>query len=200
MYYSGKNDLTLSDYTQLGYRGFHDAIVSFSTYWHARSHPVQSIFDAGIRPFNMLNIYILQVVYLQYNGLDPVTNTLGMKIYPIILLLLQLMELSCYINLYNYIRSHDQRLVNDKVISHDKYQSRSRLHSISIVAQFLGFIVEIIYNILHFLIKLLGQKLFLPDIVDYSNIFKMTEFGVVTTIDILATPEMRKKLFSMVGR
>ena len=123
-----------------------------------------------------------------------------MKIYPSILLMLQFLELLCYINLYIFIRNHNQTLATEKIISQDNFRSRSRVQSISLYAQFLGFVIEIIYNILHFLIKILGRKLFLPDIIDFSNYFKLTEFGLVTTIDILATPNLRNEMLLLIRK
>ena len=123
-----------------------------------------------------------------------------MKIYPSILLMLQFLELLCYINLYIFIRNHNQTLATEKIISQDNFRSRSRVQSISLYAQFLGFVIEIIYNILHFLIKILGRKLFLPDIIDFSNYFKLTEFGLVTTIDILATPDLRNEMLLLIRK
>jgi hypothetical protein len=119
-----------------------------------------------------------------------------MKVYPLLLILLQMCELLCYVVLHNYINQHQREMVTHKIISRDMYNTRKGIHLISLYAQIYGFLAELIYLVGLFVIKILGQKLFFSNILELLNTLKTTEFEVISTIQIFMSPDLRKKVIS----
>ena len=61
-------------------------------------------------------------------------------------------------------------------------------------AQVWGFIVELVYLVGLLMIRLAGRRLFPAYILDITNMIKFTQFGVTSTVQILVSPELRRKL------
>ena len=120
-----------------------------------------------------------------------------MKIFPAILIVFQLTELICYVNLYIYIVEHSKQMMMADVITKETFIKRKRKKTFSLFAQFLGFTVEMLYLIFHFLAKFIGMHYIDYSFLEFANAFKTTEFCVITTVEIMATTEMRHKLFSL---
>ena len=127
-------------------------------------------------------------------------DTLGMKVHPFILGFCQILELVCYLSIYLYLYKHDKTMVNQKIISQDVYKSRTRVNFISLYAQVLGFMTEIIYFLIAAIVKVVGRKLFAPNILDYINSLRMVEYWATSTIYVLATADLRKQLLSIFKR
>ena len=111
-----------------------------------------------------------------------------------------MLELSCYINLYVFIHAHNKALAKEKIISQDTYRARSSTHSVSLYVQFLGFLLEVIYNIAHFLVKILGRQFLLSIVQDYNAIGKLSQSCFVTAVTIFASAELRKDFLPMFSK
>ena len=159
-----------------------------------------TIWSAEMYFYFYSNFSFWQEVYFLYNNLNPVIDTLGMKLHPVVLGIFLILELSCYISLYHYLYNHDRSMANQHIISQDVYKSRTRVHFISLYAQVLGFFTEIVYFLIAAIVKFVGHKLSIRNILDYSNSLKMVEYFVTSTINIFATPDLRKALLSIFKR
>ena len=136
-------------------------------------------------------------MYFTYNGLVPISETTQMKLFPLLLILLQMIELTCYAVLHQYVNEHQREMVVHKVISRDMYHMRNHIHLFSLYAQISGFLVEMIYLVGLLVVKVVGRKFFFSNILELINTLKTTEFGVIATVQILMSPDLRQKLFSM---
>ena len=159
-----------------------------------------TIWSAEMYFYFYSNFSFWQEIYFLYNNLNPVIDTLGMKLHPVILGFFLFVEIVCYISLYHYLYNHDKSMANQQIISQDVYKSRTRVHFISLYAQVLGFFTEIVYFLIAAIVKFVGQKLSIRNILDYSNSLKMVEYFVTSTINIFATPDLRKALLSIFKR
>jgi len=90
-------------------------------------------------------------------------------------------------------------MVDNNVISNDHYRAKKRIHLFSLYAHIAGFTVEVIYLIALFLLRIIGKKLSPKHSIDIVNLFRMTEFGVTSTVQILVSSDLRQKLFSIVN-
>ena len=127
-------------------------------------------------------------------------TTIGMKVVPVVGIAFRVTEVLLYASIYIKIANHNKTMMSSLVISQDVYKSRTRVHFISLYAQVLGFFTEIVYFLIAAIVKFVGHKLSIRNILDYSNSLKMVEYFVTSTINIFATPDLRKALLSIFKR
>jgi len=124
-------------------------------------------------------------------------ETTEMKLFPIILILFQLSEMTCYILLFKHLAKHHKEMVDNNVISNDHYRARKRMHLFSLYAHLAGFAVEVAYLFAVMCLKIIGKKLFPKHSIDIVNIFRMTEYGATSTVQILVSSDLRQKFFAI---
>lgn len=134
---------------------------------------------------------------MSYNLKGPVpSETIWMKLYPLILILFQLMEMTCYTVLFRYLAKHHKEMVDNQIISNDHYRAKKRIHLFSLYAHIAGFVVEVIYLVAVLCLRIVGKKFSPKHSIDVVNLFRMTEFGVTSTVQILVSSDLRQKLLS----
>ena len=120
--------------------------------------------------------------------------------FPTLLFGFQLIEFICYVNLYLHLLSHSKEMLMSQVITRETFVKRKGVRTFSLFAQFLGFTVEVIYLLVHSSVKWIGHRFFNANILEFVNALKTSEFGAVSTVEIMATSEMRKKFLSVFKR
>ena len=163
-------------------------------------------FDATLNPYTwefLTSVNALQEIYALYNRKEVVQETIGMKLIGPVLLMMQIFELICYIYLFGYIARHDKKMKEEKIISIDLFKERKQRNVFSLNAQIFGCALEILYQIVVLIIRFMGTKFF-PNYSDlirsYINFFFITQFATTSTLQILVSPDLRKKFFSLFKR
>ena len=59
-------------------------------------------------------------------------------------------------------------------------------------------IVRLTYLVVILLVRILGRKFFYANMLEVSNILKITQFWVLSTVQILASPDLRQKFLSYI--
>ena len=134
---------------------------------------------------------------MQYTVGEVIHETLKMKLHPTALTVLQVIELSCYISLYQSVSKHNDEMSQSKVISKDVYYKRKQKNLFSMYAQVAGFVLEIMYLVCLLCMRIIGRKYSLFYARELADMFYGTQFGLNTTIQILVSSDMRQKLFSL---
>ena len=124
-------------------------------------------------------------------------ETLAMKLYPIALTLLQVMELTCYISLYQMVTKHNNEMSQNKIISRDVYVKRKQKNLFSMYAQVAGFLLEVGYLIFLLCMRIIGRRYTFFDARDYADLFYLTQFGLTSTIQIFVSSDLRLKLITL---
>ena len=133
-------------------------------------------------------------MFLIYNGLNSILDSTIQKIFPMILVFLQIIEMSCYKVIYGHVLQHHHNMFNNQIVSKDVYLTRKHKHLFSIYSHIGGFVVEVTYLAALSLVKLFGRKLLSKHTLDFLNILKITEFGAISTVQIFMSPDLRQKL------
>jgi hypothetical protein len=87
---------------------------------------------------------------------------------------------------------------HNAIITNDLNKARKRANLFSLYAQVVGFVVEVLYILATISIKKIGEKYFPKNSREYSNTFLVTQFGVLSTVQIFVSSDLRKKLLSLV--
>ena len=130
---------------------------------------------------------------------EVIHETLIMKLYPIAVTALQVLELSCYISLYRLVSKHNTVMSQNKIISRDVYHRRKQKNLFSMYAQVSGFVLEILYLIFLLIIRITGRRYSLFKAREYADFLYVTQFGLTSTIQILVSSDLRQKLFSFLN-
>jgi hypothetical protein len=99
-----------------------------------------------------------QEVYFEYNKRETVSQTLSMKVAPLLWFSLQILEFLCYATLHSYVSNHHKMMLSSDLISSDIYRSRKRIHLLSMAAQLYGFLVKVVYISFVILYRILGKR------------------------------------------
>ena len=102
-----------------------------------------------------------------------------------------LSELGCYVIFFQHIYSHDQGLLNRKVLKVGEVRKRHRKNAITFLGQFYGFIVEctIAFG--------LGLTMEINANISYRLLLIIciwVEFGVLSVIEVMASEGLKEKL------
>ena len=146
------------------------------------------------------DINLFQEVHFLYNGLAPVTENLQTQIWPFFNIGLHIIEFLCYYSLNQYIQNHHQTLLHQSIINQDTYSRRRRVHLFTFGAQLCCFCVEMIYLVFHLSFKIIGRKYFHANSINVANVLQNTEFGVISTFQVLSMPDLRNILFAIFGK
>jgi len=130
-----------------------------------------------------------------YGGV--IYESLEVKFYPIVLAALQMIELLCYLCIYNAVTKHNEEMRQKQIISNDILQRRKQKNLFSMYAQVTGFVLEVTYLIFSICIKVIGKKFSLLNYREYMDVFYATQFGLGTTLQILVSSDLRMKFLSL---
>ena len=132
-----------------------------------------------------------------YTGQPLIAETFEIKLFPVIGILLQILEVVCYLVIYRKVYLHQQEMIANKIISRATYQDRKRVHIFSVFAQIAGFLVKLALIIFALIIRLLEQKVFLLSVLDGLIVVKTAQFGFVAMAEIFASPNLRQNFLAI---
>ena len=172
--------------------------------WHQLSRYLFSKFVGHLFEENFTHYYwtyfntfidiFFQEVYFLYTVGEVSYDKLSMKLYHPILIVLQISELSCYVILYREVSKHDEEMRRKKIISSSNFDKRKQKNLFSLYAQLSGFVLEMLYLLLIFCLRVIGRKYALMHMKGYVDAFYMTQFGLTSTIQILLSADLRQRL------
>ena len=122
------------------------------------------------------------------------------KAFIAVLIAIPTLELIFYLILFHYITEHNKEMQRNNVISKELFMKRRHINIFSLYAQVFGFAVEVSFFAFNLSVKLLGRRLFPPKFREYSNVLVHLVFCTNSTVQILASSELRNKFFAMFGR
>ena len=121
-----------------------------------------------------------------------------MKLVTTIFIFIQLGELLCYIHLNCFIFNHNHKMMSTSVISSDTFKRRQRSHVFSMTGQMNHFLAELGYWILLNLTFFFRDQGSSTDFLELATYVKLTNFGIISSVQVLSTPELRAEFLSFI--
>ena len=134
---------------------------------------------------------------MNYNGQLTVAMSKIAKMFMAVLITIQFLELVCYLTLLHFINKHNKEMQRNGIISNDILKRRRRSHILSFNAQVFGFAIEISFLGFNLFLKLMGRNFFPPKLREYSSFLFLIIFCTNSTVQILASSDLRVKFFAM---
>ena len=104
-------------------------------------------------------------------------------------------EAFCYLSFFLFLYKHNNGL---SILPAELKKSRNRSNAQTMMGQFYLFITEAVYMLLLFLIFVIGLNNRFPYARDIGAVYKEIEFGLVSIIQCLMIPELRKSIIKFV--
>ena len=117
----------------------------------------------------------------------PPTVKSGMLVIVIILLLLNIIEMWCYVILFRFLHNHNNRVVIS-VLKPEVVQQRNAKNAISLAGQLSTCVVEISYAVLGLFFIVFDYDETTRELVSFV---KLSEFALIPLVQILCTPPLR---------
>ena len=150
--------------------------------------------------YNCFKFGYFQEIFQLYNRREVKATTNITKLFLFILIGFQFFELMCYLILFQYLSQHNREMADNNIISADLHKSRKSINIFSLKAQVCGFITEAIFLIFTLITKLLERRHFVPNSREYGNTGVLILFCTNSTVQILASAELRKKFYALFRR
>ena len=132
----------------------------------------------------------------QFSGKSTEPVTLGMKIHLVITMVLQLGEGLCYALCYDYLNKHDKSMMNKSVISVGTFHKRKQQNVFTMAGQMYTFIFKLAFSMIMYAASSIGNKYSFTNTMDWMNLVRFTEFGVISTVQVFTSPEIRDHFFT----
>ena len=113
-------------------------------------------------------------------------------------ILLMAVEIFCYIAIYTYIHCHDSSMLGRSIISSDAYKKRQRTNIISFGGQFCCFLAELVFIATMTISINVIESYNVANFKEIYFVVKIGEFGLTSTIQVLASKELRCMLASLI--
>ena len=113
-------------------------------------------------------------------------------------ILLMAVEIFCYIAIYTYIHCHDSSMLGLSIISSDAYKKRQRTNIISFGGQFCCFLAELVFIATMTISINVIESYNVANFKEIYFVVKIGEFGLTSTIQVLASKELRCMLASLI--
>ena len=107
-------------------------------------------------------------------------------------------ELVSYIAIYTYIHCHDSSMLGLSIISSDAYKKRQRTNIISFGGQFCCFLAELVFIATMTISINVIESYNVANFKEIYFVVKIGEFGLTSTIQVLASKELRCMLASLI--
>ena len=109
--------------------------------------------------------------------------------------LIYLAEAICYLIFFLILYKHNNGL---SILPADVKKSRNNANAHTMMGQCFLFITETVFMLILFLIFVFGLNKHFPNAKDVGLIYKEVEFGLVSLIQCLMIPELRKSIVKFV--
>ena len=153
---------------------------------------------AKLLKINVIVLLSFQEVYLIYSGKEPKASTALSKFYLLLLFCFQVFEFMFYLSLYLFITKHNKEMAETNIITTDIQKSRKRLNLLSLKAQMMGFFIEAAFFLLSLSSKMIERRLLIPKFREYTHFSSVIMlFSINSTMLIMASSDLRKKLFAL---
>ncbi len=133
---------------------------------------------------------------LDYEGGPQGESILMMSLMYGIALLFQVIEVGCYIIFYNHLYIHDTSMLKNSIISNDAYRNRQRTNIFSMGGQLCCFFAELIFVANMIIWINVVENYYVTSMKEIYFVFKIYEFGFLSTVQILSSKELRSILKS----
>ena len=148
-------------------------------------------------------MYYILCLYLMEMLLDNEGGPHGESIFMMslmygIALLFQLIEVGCYIIFYNHLYIHDTSMLKNSIISSDAYRNRQRTNIFSMGGQLCCFFAELIFVANMIVWINVVEKYNVTSMKEIYFVFKIYEFGFLSTVQVLSSKELRSMLISCI--
>ena len=133
-----------------------------------------------------------------YNNQENQIETFWMKFALTLGFMFRILEIVCYVILFRVMSKHNDEMEQNKIISGDLNQARRRINLLSIYAHLSGFVAENFYIVFIILWRLARRTV--PESGqsrEFFNTLLIFQFAFVSTITVLASTDLRTKLFTM---
>jgi len=137
-----------------------------------------------------------QALVLEYQGIMEPESFHLRTILLFIAALFLLAEVVCYIIMYKHLYNHDTLMVKNSVISNETYRNRQRTNIFSMGGQLCSFLFEMSYVICMIICTNLIESYSATNMKEMYFVFKICEFGFLSTIQVLSSRELRSVLKS----
>jgi hypothetical protein len=112
----------------------------------------------------------------------------------------QIGTLLIYRSLFKYIHDHNKEMLKNKIISSDMFQHRRNVNIFTMAGQIVTFLVELSFYVPMSILLNIVEERNLPRALFIVAFFRMTQSGLVSTVQVFSSTELRKKLFSYFSR
>ena len=121
-----------------------------------------------------------------------------MKLVGNFLLTIQIAELILYAIIYSFVLNHNRSMLDSTVITRETYKNRQRCHIYSLASQMAHSAVEMFYSFsLNLVITNTSLDIY---IFELAAAFKILSFGILSTVQIFASLDLRLKLFYLINK
>ena len=138
---------------------------------------------------------------LDYEGetVQP-ESTLMMSLMFGLALFFLFLELGCYFIVYLHLYIHDNSMVRHSVISIDAYKNRQRTNVFSMGGQSFCFLAELLFVATLVTWINVVENDDVTDLKEVYFVFKIGEFGLSSTIQVLASREFRTMFLKLTAK
>jgi hypothetical protein len=135
---------------------------------------------------------------LDYERDVQTENTIMMSAMYGLALLFQCLEMGCYIIFYRHLYRHDTSMFKNSIITKDAYKNRQRRTIFSIGGQLCCYIAELAFvgNMVVWINVL--EDSYVTSMKEVYFVFKICEFGAISTIQVLTSGDLRNILLDLV--
>jgi len=109
----------------------------------------------------------------------------------LISMVVQIGELLCYLLNHYYLHKHDTNMMNKSVISAATFHKRKQHNVFTMFGQMYSFMVRAVFSVVMLLASNIGHRYSYNNIMEWMNLFKFTEFGIVSTVQVYTSIEIR---------
>ena len=139
-------------------------------------------------------IYFFKALVLEYQGvMEPASYPMRTTLFSIALFF-QLTEVKCYLIMYTHLYIHDTLMMKSSVISNETYRNRQRTNIFSMGCQLCCFLAELIYVTNMMIWTNVIESYSVTSMKEIYFVFKICEFGFLSTIQVLSSRELRSML------
>jgi len=104
------------------------------------------------------------------------------------------LEFLCYASIIRFVYDHNNVMLNDSIISMETYKKRQKLSAFSLTSQAYCFMVKLVYiGILNIALALSGTRSSI-EVLELANALRIIQFGIISIIQVLFSPEIRKDI------
>jgi hypothetical protein len=128
--------------------------------------------------------------------MQPKKSDFWMKVSFIGGIIGQIGTLLIYRSLFKYIHNHNKEMLSNKIISRDIFHQRRNVNIFTMAGQIVTFLVELSFYIPMSFLLILAEERNLPGALFIVAFFRMTQSGLVSTVQVFSSTELRKELFS----